>query len=109
MIHKATSFLRHGPETSAAAKSGTPTMVPPKPEVPATVPVPAEAGGFTGDVTVAPVTGTSALDTQPDARTPSAPADSSAKPADEQSQAPAAGSNSNNGKNNGKNNRKKKQ
>lgn len=108
MIHKATSFLRHGPETSAAAKSGTPTMVPPKQEIPATVPVPAEAGGFTGDVTVAPVTGTSALDTQPDARTPSAPADSSAKPAEEQSQS-TAGSNSNNGKNNGKNNRKKKQ
>ena len=27
--------------------------------------------GFSGDVTVAPVTGTSALDTQPDARTAS--------------------------------------
>ena len=110
MIHKATSFLHRGPETSKAAKSGTPTLEQPKREIPATVPLPADAGGFSGDVTVAPVTGTSALDTQPDARTPPAPADSSAKPADQQSQAPADSTGSgNNGKNNGKNNRKKKQ
>lgn len=73
MIHKATSFLRRGPETTTAAKSGSPTMDPPKREIPATVPVTAEgaatgAGGFSGDVTVAPVTGPSALDTKPDAR-----------------------------------------
>jgi len=44
-------------------------------EIPVTVPVTADgaATGFTGDVTVAPVTGNSALDTQPDARTPAAP------------------------------------
>jgi outer membrane protein assembly factor BamD len=71
LFHKATSFLRRGPDVSDAAKSGTPTMDPPRREIPANVPVPADAqtaGGFSGDVTVAPVTGPSALDTQPDAR-----------------------------------------
>jgi hypothetical protein len=47
-------------------------MDPPKREIPANVPVPTETAGFTGDVTVAPVTGTSALDTQPDARSAAA-------------------------------------
>ena len=82
MLSKATSFIRHSPDVSDAAKSGTPTMEPPRREIPATVPVSAEAGGFTGDVTVAPVTGTSALDTQPDARTPNADG-TAAKPADD--------------------------
>jgi len=82
-LHKLTDFIRRNPDMSDAAKSGTPTMDPPAREIPVTVPVTAESGatGFTGDVTVAPVTGNSALDTQPDARTP-AP-----KPAD----APAGG------------------
>ena len=44
----------------------------PKREIPENIPRPADAGGFTGDVTVAPVNGPSALDTQPDAR-PGAP------------------------------------
>ena len=70
IIHKATGFIRRGPDVSDAAKSGTPTMENPKREIPATVPVPADAAGFSGDVTVAPVNGPSALDTQPDARTP---------------------------------------
>jgi outer membrane protein assembly factor BamD len=102
MIHKATSFLRHGPDVSDAAKSGTPTMSQPTREIPETVPKPTDAGGFTGDVTVAPVTGTSALDTQPDARTPSAPADATAKPADTAAPADSGTSNSNKGKNNRK-------
>ncbi len=74
-LHKLTDFIRRNPDMSDAAKSGTPTMDPPVREVPVTVPVTADAGaaGFTGDVTVAPVTGNSALDTQPDARTPPAP------------------------------------
>src|SRR6266699_937782 len=84
MIHKATDFIRRNPDMSSAAKSGTPTMVTPAREIPATVPVPADAAGFSGDVTVAPVTGTSALDTQPDARTAAQPAaDATAKPADD--------------------------
>jgi outer membrane protein assembly factor BamD len=104
MIHKTTSFLRHGPNVSDAAKSGTPTMTQPTREIPETVPKPAEAGGFTGDVTVAPVTGTSALDTQPDARTP-ASTDSTAKPA---GTAPADAGAASDAKGNGKNNRKQK-
>ena len=74
-LHKLTDFIRRNPDMSDAAKSGTPTMDPPVREVPVTVPVTAEGGAatFTGDVTVAPVTGNSALDTQPDARTPAAP------------------------------------
>jgi outer membrane protein assembly factor BamD len=75
-IHKLTDFIRRNPDVSDAAKSGSPTMDPPVREIPVTVPVTADASGatgFTGDVTVAPVTGNSALDTQPDARTPTAP------------------------------------
>jgi hypothetical protein len=52
-----------------AAKSGTPAMEPLRPTIPASVPLPAEAGGgFQGDVTVQQVGANSALDTQPDAR-----------------------------------------
>ena len=72
--HKAMGFMRRGPEVSNAAKTGAPTMEPPKREIPANIPVPAEAAGFTGDVTVAPVTDPAALETKPDARTPAAPA-----------------------------------
>jgi outer membrane protein assembly factor BamD len=74
-VHKLTDFIRRNPDVSDAAKSGTPTMDPPPREIPVTVPVTADGGatGFTGDVTVAPVSGNSALDTQPDARTPAAP------------------------------------
>jgi len=71
-LHKATSFLRRNPDVSDSAKSGSPTMEPPVREIPVTVPTTVDGAtpGFTGDVTVAPVTGNSALDTQPDARTP---------------------------------------
>ena len=65
--------LRRGPDVTSAAKAGQPTMDPPKREIPATIPKVADAAGFQGDVTVAPVTGSSALDTQPDARTGAAP------------------------------------
>ena len=70
-FHKVTDFVRRNPDMSSAAKSGTPTMDAPKREIPVSVPLTADAAaaGFTGDVTVAPVTGPSALDTQPDART----------------------------------------
>ncbi len=69
MFHRATGFMRRGPETSSAAKSGAPQMNSPKPSIPAIVPVPGGAGVFQGDVTVAPVTDSSALDRNPDART----------------------------------------
>jgi len=82
-LHKATSLIRRGPEVSAAAKSGTPTMANPTREIPKNIPIPADAPGFSGDVTVAPVNGPSALDTQPDARPgapPTAPPDPPADP-----------------------------
>ena len=64
-------IFKRGPDVGQAAKSGSPAMTSLRPTVPASVPVPGETGaGFTGDVTVAPVTGNSALDTQPDARGP---------------------------------------
>jgi outer membrane protein assembly factor BamD len=71
-LQKGLGLIKRGPDVSSAAKSGQPTMDPPKREIPANVPVPAEGTTFTGDVTVAPVTGTSALDTQPDARSAAA-------------------------------------
>jgi hypothetical protein len=85
-----TGFLRRNPDVSDAAKSGSPTMDPPKRDIPATVPVTADAApGFSGDVTVAPVTGSSALDTQPDART-TPPAEDSAKSGDAKTADPTA-------------------
>ncbi len=56
-LSKMTEFLRPGPDTSMAAKAGSPAMNPPRQLVPANVPTPtnAAAGGFNGDVTVAPV------------------------------------------------------
>ncbi|MGH9559458.1 MAG: outer membrane protein assembly factor BamD [Bryobacteraceae bacterium] len=68
MVHRATEFMRRGPEVSDAAKEGTPTMTNPQRSIP--VSVPAVTNGQTGvsDVTVAPVTDTTALDTKPDAR-----------------------------------------
>ncbi len=82
LLAKSTDFLRGSPDVSMAAKSGSPQMSNPKQMVPVSVPVPADQQGGVNDVTVAPVTGTSALDTQPDARSQGAAADGSAKPAD---------------------------
>src|SRR5712692_7839935 len=89
LIHKSTSFLRRGPEVSSAAKTGTPTMQNPKASIPASVPVPAAAAGFSGDVTVAPLGANSALDSKPDAR-PGA-AGSAAGAATDGAAVPAAG------------------
>ncbi|MBZ5605405.1 MAG: outer membrane protein assembly factor BamD [Acidobacteriia bacterium] len=69
MVSRATDFIHHGPDVKTAAKSGSPTMTNPKPSIPASIPVPTTASaGFSGDVTVAPVTDPTALDTKPDAR-----------------------------------------
>ena len=56
------------PDMSQAAKSGEPAMESLRPTIPVTVPVTAGSGEAGGDVTVTPITGSSALDTQPDAR-----------------------------------------
>src|SRR5262249_51144902 len=56
LMHRGLDFLKRGPDVSAAARSGSPTMEQPKREIPANVPSPdaAAAAGFQGDVTVAP-------------------------------------------------------
>jgi outer membrane protein assembly factor BamD len=62
-------IFKRGPDVTQAAKSGSPAMTALRPSIPVTVPVPGETGvGFTGDVTVTPVTDGSALDSKPDAR-----------------------------------------
>ena len=58
----------HGPDTHMAAKSGSPSMTQPRSLVPASVPVPAGAPGFQGEVSATTVTDSTALDTKPDAR-----------------------------------------
>lgn len=88
LMSRGLDFVHHGPDVSSAAKAGTPTMENPKPEIPVSVPAVAAASpGFTGDVTVAPVTDPTALDTKPDARLnppgaskDAAPKDSASKP-----------------------------
>jgi outer membrane protein assembly factor BamD len=62
LFRTATGFLRPAPDLSMAAKTGPPTLTPPKQTVPANVPTAAlETGtaGFQGDVTVAPVSNAS--------------------------------------------------
>jgi len=61
-------FAKRGPNTLPAARSGTPAMESMRPTIPVSVPVPAEAGGFSGDVSVQQIGSNSALDTKPDAR-----------------------------------------
>jgi outer membrane protein assembly factor BamD len=70
IFHRAFGFMRRGPETWTAAKAGDPQMNPPAKNVPPLVPPPGATTGFQGDVTVAPVTNSSALDQNPDARQP---------------------------------------
>jgi outer membrane protein assembly factor BamD len=82
-------IFRKSPDVTMAAKSGTPAMTTMRPTVPASVPVPgATTTGVTADVSVAPVTDSTALDTQPDARqNPPAQANPTPAPAEN---APAA-------------------
>lgn len=65
-------IFRKSPDTRAAAKSGTPAMNSLRPSVPPSVPTPEEIAraeaARASDVTVAPVTDSTTLDTQPDAR-----------------------------------------
>ncbi len=68
ITNSAFGIIRRGPDTHTAAKSGTPAMTNIRPSIPESVPQPAAAAGFSGDVTVQPVTDSTALDTKPDAR-----------------------------------------
>ncbi len=75
--------FRGRPNVAMAAKSGQPAMDTLRPGTPVTVPVEAAAGAAGSDVTASPITGSSALDTQPDARPnpPQQPAPSQDQPA----------------------------
>jgi outer membrane protein assembly factor BamD len=69
IIARDTLFLRRGPDTSTAARSGDPAMTTMRPSVPPLVPQPAGAGGaFNGEVVATAVGNSTALDTKPDAR-----------------------------------------
>ncbi len=79
MMHRALEPFRRSPDVGSAAKSGQPTMTNPRQLIPVVVPAAAnqQTAGVT-DVTVAPVTDPTALDTKPDARTVPSAANSSA-------------------------------
>jgi len=69
MLSRGLMPLRRGPDMSTAARSGAPAMTTLRASVPPSVPQ--VAGGdtnFTGDVTAATVSDSTALDTKPDAR-----------------------------------------
>lgn len=75
LLARSTSLLRGGPDVSHAAKKGDPTMTDPKRTIPASVPVVAAsdgttAGGGSGttEVSATTLSGSSALDKSPDAR-----------------------------------------
>jgi outer membrane protein assembly factor BamD len=111
-VSRSVQVFERAPETYTAAKSGTPQMNNPRPNIPANVPAPAGANaGFTGDVTVAPVTGgNSALDTNPDARaTPPAGDSTAAAATTPASTTDTPDTKNNNKKKNNKKNNKKNQ
>ncbi len=86
-MQQTTGFMKGGPDTTAAAKSGAPAMTPMRPSLPASIPVTSPAGEGAGgvtDVTVSTVGANSDLDNKPDARTATAP------PADGAATAPTA-------------------
>jgi outer membrane protein assembly factor BamD len=74
LLSKTFGFMKQGPDVSSASQTGAPAMTSIQPTIPASVPLPAGAAGFTGDVTASTVSGPSALDTQQDARLGGQPA-----------------------------------
>lgn len=67
-MSNALGIFRKSPDTTQAAKSGSPAMERSRPTIPASVPTPAAAGTGVTDVTISTPGANSALDTQPDAR-----------------------------------------
>jgi outer membrane protein assembly factor BamD len=82
MMSHAMGVFRKNPDTSMAAKSGTPAMTALRPGIPVTVPAPAAIAAPSGttDVTATTVSDSTALDTKPDARQ-APPTPDAAKPA----------------------------
>lgn len=68
MASKATGIFRKSPDTTAAAKSGSPAMQRSQATIPASVPLPAAAGTGVTDVTISTTQDSTALDNKPDAR-----------------------------------------
>jgi hypothetical protein len=93
MMHHVWGIFKQRPDTTMAAKSGSPTMTPMRPGVPVSVPQASPAGvtdvtgevagNATGstDVSVSTVTDSTALDNNPDARR-NAPAQAAPAPAE---------------------------
>jgi hypothetical protein len=62
-------LFRQRPDVSQAAKSGEPAMTALRPTLPASIPAPGSTTGApTAEVTLSPVTDSTALDTKPEAR-----------------------------------------
>lgn len=69
VMSKTFGFMSKSPDMTKAAKSGQPTMSTLRPTIPASVPVPGQAGAGVTDVTATTAPGDStALDSKPDAR-----------------------------------------
>jgi len=68
LMHPFWGLFRKSPDTTTAARSGTPAMESLRPSIPASVPPASGGAGLSAEVTASPITGPSALDTQPDAR-----------------------------------------
>ncbi|MFN0105752.1 MAG: outer membrane protein assembly factor BamD [Bryobacteraceae bacterium] len=68
MMHDFWGVFKKSPDMTLAAKSGTPSMTSARPSIPVSVPVAAGAAGGVSDVGGTVITGTSDLDTKPDAR-----------------------------------------
>ena len=82
ILGKTFGLLSHSPNVNLAAKQGSPAMETLQPSTPVSVPTqaPAAAAGVTGDVTIQPVTDSTALDKGEDARAKK-PGDATAEPA----------------------------
>lgn len=67
LLTRAMDLVRSGPDVSAAAKSGTPSMTTLRPTIPASVPTVADRTAYT-NLNATVINGSSDLDTKPDAR-----------------------------------------
>jgi outer membrane protein assembly factor BamD len=93
LLKQVWNAFRKSPDTSLAAKSGTPAMTSMRPTIPASVPQPAAAAtGVESDVSGAVISDSTALDNRPDARQrpPAAPGSAPAAGTEAPSGQPAA-------------------